>query len=151
MTILKSPTTKNYTIERVQEVIPYSDVADFFYNLAKELDLYDLDFTNFDFERYAINNFVLVCRRKGVLVGCLFARLYPAMWDPSNKTLYQDGLFCRKSSGKAAYLLLKEFIDFGRREANLVFTCRTKYTNVKEKSFQRLGFKKVEELYLLGE
>lgn len=140
-----------YTIERVKEVGYYNDVADFFYTLAKELDLYDLDFTNFDFRRYCSENYVLICRQRGMVVGCLFARLHPCVWDPKNITLYQDGLFCRKSSGKAAYLLLKEFIDFGRKEANLVFTCRTKYTNVKEKSFERLGFKKTEELYLLGE
>jgi hypothetical protein len=151
MPISKTSTTKLYTIERITDISPYSDVADFFYNLAKELDLYDLDFTNFDFHAYAREHFVLVCRKKGKLVGCLFARLYPCVWDPKNKTLYQDGLFCRKSSGKAAYLLLKKFIDFGRREANLVFTCRTKFTNVKEKSFERLGFKKTEELFLLGE
>lgn len=141
----------DYTISRVTDVPYYSDVADFFHGLQKELDLYDLDFNNFDFRKYAEENFVLICRRKGKLVGCLFARLYPCIWDHKNKTLYQDGLFCLKSSGKAAYLLLNEFIDFGRKEANLVFTCRTKYTNVKDESFKRLGFKKVEELYLLGE
>lgn len=143
--------TKIYTIERVRVIEPYGDIADFFYTLAEKLDLYDLDFKNFDFHRYAETNMVWVCRRKNKPVGVLFARLYPCVWDYKNLTLYQDGLFCSKSSGKAAYLLLKEFIDFGRREANLVFTCRTKYTNVKEKSFERLGFIKSEELFLLGE
>jgi hypothetical protein len=147
----KISTTKDYTIERVTEIHPYSDIAEFFYKLAAELDLYNLDFKNFDFYRYASENQVWVCRRKLKPVGVLFARLYPCVWDYKNLTLYQDGLFVAKSSGKAAYLLLSEFIDFGRKEANLVFTCRTKYTNVKEKSFERLGFKKAEELYLLGD
>lgn len=141
--------TADYTIEKITEIKAYSDVAEFFYTWTKAQTLYDLDFTNFDFHTYARENCIWMCRKKGVLVGVLLARLFPCGWDPTNKTLYQDGLFCLKSSGKASYLLLKEFIDFGRKEANLVFTCRTKYTNVKEKSLERLGFYKTEELFLL--
>lgn len=152
MQISTPSTTDAYTIERVTEIHPYSDVANFFYEVGPALgDLYNFEFSDFDFYKYASQNLLWLCRRKGKPVGVMLARLYPSVWDVKSKVLMQDSLFCKKSSGKAALLLLQTFIDFGRREANLVFTCRAKHTNVKEKSFERLGFFKTEELFLLGE
>lgn len=145
-------TTKDYTIDLVHLIHPYDDVAEFVYEIGPALgDSYGFEFSDFDFYNYASRNLFWVCRRKGKPVGVLLARFYPSVWDEKSKVLWQDSIFCKKSSGKAAYLLLNEFIDFGRKHANLVFTCKAKHTNVKEKSFQRLGFYKSEELYLLGE
>lgn len=152
MTTLTLLNTKIYTIERVKEIYPYGDIAAFFYEVGPALgDLYGFEFSDFDFFHYAQQNILWLCRRRGKPVGVMLARLYPSVWDQKSKVLWQDSLYCKKSSGKAAYLLLKQFIDFGRAEANLVFTCKAKHTNVKEKSFERLGFKKTEELFLLGE
>lgn len=142
--------TKDYTIERIQHIRPYSDVAEFFYEIGPDIGkAFGFDHDQFDFYSYAERYIFWLCRRKGKPVGAMLARLYPSIWDNSKNVLWQDALYCKKSSGKAAYFLLKTFIDFGRREANLVFTCRVKHTNVKEKSFERLGFKKSEELFLL--
>lgn len=152
MMISKPPTTENYTIERVTHIPLYGDVADFVYEIGPALgDLYGFEFSDFDFFKYAEKYLFWVCRRKGKPVGIMLARLQPSIWDEKSKVLWQDSLYCKKSSGKAAWLLLRTFIDFGRREANLVFTCKAKHTNVKETSFVRLGFYKSEELYLLGE
>jgi hypothetical protein len=112
-------------------------------------DSYNFEFRDFDFHSYARNHLFWVCRRRGAPVGVLLARIYPSIWGSKTKVLWQDSLYCKKSSGKAAYLLLKNFMDFGRKEANLVFTCRAKHTNIKVKSLERLGFKKSEELFLL--
>lgn len=152
MTTSTTLPTKIYTIERITSISPYDDVANFLYEIGPALgDLYGFEFSDFDFYNYAEQNLFWLCRRKGKPVGVMLARLYPSVWDVKSKVLWQDSLYCRKSSGKAAYLLLRTFIDFGRREANLVFTCRAKHTNVKGKSFERLGFSKTEELFLLGE
>lgn len=137
-----------YTIERVTKLPPYGELADFYYSVVPDLcELLRVDMRGFDVFSYCESNLVWVCRRNGKLVGVMFARLYPYIWDTSKIVLFQDGLFCIKSSGKAAFLLLETFIDFGRSQANLIFTCRTKHTNVKEKSLERLGFEKSEELY----
>lgn len=139
-----------YSVERVKEIEPYGDVADFFYEHGPNLgDLYGFDFEMFNFYTYARMNLLWVCRRRGDPVGALLARIYKSVWDPTSLVLFQDAVYCKKSSGKAAHLLLTKFIAFGRMEANLVFTCRAIHTNVKEKSFERLGFKKSEELFLL--
>lgn len=141
-----------YTITREREIDPYGDIAQFIYDDGTDIGhMFGFDFENFDFFTYARKNIVWVCRKAKVPVGIMMARLYPSVWDETRKVLYQDLLYCRKSSGKAAYLLLEKFIDFGRAEVNYVFTCRSIHTNLKEKSFERLGFKKLEELYLLGE
>lgn len=143
-------TTEGYTIERVTEIKTYSDVAEFAYEIGPSLgDLYDFEFSDFDFHHYARSHLLWICRRNSKPVGMMMARLYPSIWDVKTLVLFQDSLFCKKSSGKAAYLLLKTFIDFGRDNANLVFTCRAKHTNVKVKSLERLGFTKTEELFLL--
>ena len=145
------PTSRLYTIERVREIAPYGKIAEFFYQEAPNVEkIFDHRFAwaEFDISSYALHHCVWVCLRAGIPVGIMMAQLFPSIWD-GKKVLMQNLLYCKKSSGRAAYLLMKEFIDFGRAEASLVFTMTTKNTNVKEKSLQRLGFKKVEEHFLL--
>lgn len=144
--------TSSYSVERVHLIHPYDDMAEFFYEVGPAMgDLFNFDSDHFDFFKYAEKYLMWACRRKGKVVGVMLARIYTSIWDPTSLVLWQDSLYCKKSSGKAAYLLLQEFIAFGRMKANLVFTCKTIHTNVKEKSFERLGFKKSEELFLLGD
>lgn len=108
-----------------------------------------IDFTNFNIWDYIRNNHVWVVRRQGEPVGVMFAQLYGSVFDPKSKILFQDGLYCKKSSGRAAYLLMREFIDFGRANAKIIFTCRGKLTNVKARTLERLGFEKTEEIFRL--
>lgn len=141
-----------YTIERVREIKPYDDVHDFCATEGPHVEnMFHIkyEFAYFDFFSYARNHLVWVCRKKKKPVGILLARLYPSIFDPTVMILMQDLLYCKKSSGRAAHLLLSEFIDFGRVNANLVFTMITKSTNVKGRSLERLGFMKTEELYRL--
>lgn len=146
------PSSRVYTIELVKEIEPYGDVAQFFYDEGPDLaNAYGFDFNQFDFFSYAARHKMWICRMDGKPVGVMLARIYPSVWDNSQMVLWQDSLFCKKSSGLAFALLLETFIDFGRAHANLVFTCKAKHTNLKERSFNRLGFYKSEELFRLGD
>jgi hypothetical protein len=50
---------------------------------------------------------------------------------------------------KAAYLLFKDFIDFGKSNANHIITMICKITNIKPESLLKLGFTEMETLYRL--
>lgn len=141
--------TQNYTIERVREIDP--QLCRFLIGQMDEAQkLFPLfDVSNFDFYNYAAKNLMLVCRRRGEPVGVVLAQLYGSVFDPKTKVLFQDLLLVKKSSGKAAYLLMQEFIAFGRAHSNLVFTMTLKHTNIKGRTLERLGFEKAEELYRL--
>jgi len=145
--------TSIYEVKRIREINLYDKYYGFFLEEVGNVQPYrdKFDFRSFDLPSYAWNNFFWVCNRNDLPVGVLMARLYGSVFDPYKKILYQDLLYAKKSSGKAVHLLLREFIDFGRVNASLVFTCRTIHTNIKDKSLEKLGFKKAEELYLLGE
>lgn len=139
-----------YTIERVHTIT--SDVYAFFCQSISGANAAldnTLDFSNFDVWEYAMNRCVWIARKKGEPVGVMFAQIYGSAFDPKSKILFQDGLYCKKSSGRAAYLLMKEFIDFGRANAKIIFTCRGKLTNVKARTLERLGFEKSEEIFRL--
>lgn len=107
------------------------------------------DCSHFNFDEYARQNCLWFCWRNGKPVGIMMAQFYANTFDRDVKILYQDLLYCEKSSGRAAYLLMDKFIAFGRANANLVFTMTTKHTNVKGRTLERLGFEKTEELYRL--
>lgn len=142
--------TPIYTVKRIDEIQPYGPEVKFFYeNVVTLSKMFGIDYLAFDFYRYAREHIVWIARKKGDPVGWLLARLYPHVWDSRLKVLRNDSLFVKSPNQKATHLLLKAFIDFGRKNADLVFTSSNKYTNVKESSFVRLGFKKTEELYAL--
>ena len=110
-------------------------------------DIYFFDYKNFDYLEYARKGLFLVCRRDGVPVGVMLARLFASAFDSNSAILFQDLLYVKPESGRAASLLLKTFIDFGKANANHIFTAKALKTNIKGRSFEKLGFKKVEELF----
>lgn len=144
---------KNYTIEKLSECFALDNdvwtfLVDSIDSANRALDN-KIDFTHFDVWAYVANHHVWIVRRAGEPVGVMFAQLYGSVFDPRSKILFQDGFYVKKSSGRAANLLMKEFIDFGRANAKIIFTCRGKLTNVKARTLERLGFEKTEELFRL--
>lgn len=108
---------------------------------------YKFNFKNFDFISYARGGYFLVCRRDGKPVGVMLARLYGSIFDTETKILMQDLLYVKEPATRAAYNLLLEFIDFGRTNANLIFTVKSQHTNIKARSLEKLGFTKCDELW----
>ncbi len=140
-----------YSIERIRGIDDITpELAAFFFKTADGVaEKYGNKFDpkSFDFIGYAEKGLFLVCRRDGFPVGALLARLYESIFDSEVIILYQDLLVCGPGSGRAAHLLYKHFIDFGRVHADHLFTCRAIHTNIKARSLEKLGFKKVEELW----
>lgn len=142
---------KRYTIEKLKFSSGYGKAFEFFAEEAPNVEKifeHRFDWMAFNFGSYVLDGHVWLCCRDGVPLGIMMARTFPSLWD-GQTILKQDLLYCKKSSTRAPYLLMKEFVDFGRANASLIFTMTTKHTNVKEQSLQRLGFHKSEELYLL--
>lgn len=137
-----------YTIS-LEKSIGYLVYNFFMSELPHVENIFKLDGSNFNFDQYAKNHYVWVCWKEGRPVGIMMAQLYGSVFNPDQKILFQDLLYVKKSTSKAAYLLMKEFIAFGQANAKIVFTCKTKHTNIKERTLKRLGFEKTEEIYRL--
>ncbi len=142
-----------YTTERLRGIEDFTpEVCSFLFEAAERLQgMYGNKFDSgaFDFIGYARQGLFLVCRKDGELVGGLLARLYGSIFDAKTIILMQDELYCKPDSGRAAHLLMRAFIDFGKSNANHVLSMVGEHTNIKGRSLERLGFKKIEELYRL--
>lgn len=139
-----------YTIGRARKVD--GELAAFYLDeIANVSKLFGdkFDVKNFRFITYVERNLVWVCRKNDRIVGVMLARLYGSVFDEETKILFQDLLYVKKGARKAAFLLFREFIDFGKSNADHIFTCTTDKTNIKGRSLERLGFKKIQEQYRL--
>lgn len=137
-----------YTIREIKSAVELSEYSHFCLNAAFELKKqYDSKFNPIDFT-FSKGHRLTICFKDGSPVGFMLARLSVSIFDPNVKILLQDLLYA-KSGSRAAKLLLDDFIDFGKRNANHIITMIAENTNIKERSFERLGFKKIETLYRL--
>ncbi len=141
----------SYTIEVINKPEQLDkDFIAFFCKAARSVSsAYDnkFDWTQMEIVDYAGNGLILVCRRDGVLVAAVLARLLRSVFDRSKVILYQDLLYAGPDAGRAAHLLMRTLIDFGKTSAHHLITCVGEKTNIKGRSLERLGFKKLETLY----
>jgi hypothetical protein len=146
-----NPTISGYTIKKLNDADDVDKSLLLFLETEAEkiANLYDNKFNwrHFDLLTYMRENLVIVCFKDDRPVGVLLARLLGSIFDPTVRILFQDLLYSKEQCGRAAYLLLMEFIDFGSKHANHIITCKALNTNIKGKSLERLGFVKLEELY----
>jgi len=108
-----------------------------------------INWERFDFLDYARSHYMNVCFKDSRPVGIMMGRLIASIFDQQTAILFQDLLYVSEPCRGAAHLLLAEFIDFGKSNANHVFTTLGQKTNIKGRSLEKFGFKKVEETYLL--
>lgn len=147
-----TPTTPIYTIERYV----WTDgelLRDFFQECAQEVSkLYGDHFLwwHFPVVTYSKEARLMICYKNGKPVGVMLYQIFPSVFDPSTLVCKQDLLYVKKGNPRATKLLLDEFIDFGKANANHVITMIAEKTNIKPRSLEKLGFKKLEVLYRLG-
>jgi len=101
---------------------------------------------NFDIGSYITFGRFMICYSRDKPVGVMLSRLSPSILDPKKAILTQDVLYT-VSCQRATYWLLRDFIDFGKKNADFIMTMIGEKTNIKKASLEKLGFKKVEELY----
>lgn len=94
------------------------------------------------------NHYFAVCFRNKEPVGIQVATLSPSLFDPTLIQLKQVTLFAVPNT-RATYHLMRDFIDFGKANANYIYTMVAAKTNIKGRSLEKLGFNKIEELYRL--
>ena len=104
--------------------------------------------TNFNVEDYAKKHRLMICYRDQKPVGICMSKIISNTFDSGVKILYQDLLYSEPGS-RAAYLLMRDFIDFGKSNAKYIVTMIAAHTNIKKRSLERLGFKALEEQYII--
>jgi hypothetical protein len=104
------------------------------------------DWGTIDLGSFIQNHYLSFCFRNNKPVGFLAASFSKSFFDPQCKILRQNLLYSLPNT-RASFLLLKEFVDFGKVNANHVITTIGPKTNIKRQSLEKLGFSKLEELY----
>lgn len=139
-----------YTVKRIvkRDDISIKDMDWLINKLEAVNKMYEDEFNgwkNFPLDQYlSRGNLVLFCYKDDNPVGVLAATMTQNLIS-CKKMLYMDHL--SSDQPKATYLLLKEFIDFGRLNAKLIITCIGRKTNIKPGSLEKLGFKELETLF----
>lgn len=140
----------SYKIKRLDASITEQEFLDFM-EMGRAANAVTGDRYNWDefpLGHYLRHHYVALCYFNGVVSGIMVGQLMPAAFDNSIKILKQ--LVLRSVTGqKTAYLLLKDFIDFGKNNANDIITNINSKTNIKESSLAKLGFKPLEMQYRL--
>lgn len=135
-----------YTIlEKTQEELTTHDLVFMgrsFYELSERIG-HKFNWQNF---HLPVGYRLTFCYRDDAPVGYMIARLSGSVFDSTLKVLRQDLLYAKPGT-RAARILLNDFIDFGKRNANHVITNIAETTNIKPRSLEKLGFKKLETLY----
>lgn len=106
------------------------------------------DFSKFNMLEFADAHCIWLCLRGGEPVGFMMATYGRNFFDPSVTTLNQRLLYSVPNT-RAALLLLKEYIDFGKHNVDHTHSTIGLLTNVKPSSLEKLGFRIVESLYRL--
>lgn len=141
-----------YTIERITLKNITPEIVDFVAEAAVDLRAkYGNKFPGWRKDsifRFAEREYMIICRRDKKIVGFIIARLLRNVLDPDVIMLYLTLLYGLPGT-RAANLLVKEFIDFGKANANHIITAIAYTTNIKPRSLMRLGFEEMETLYRL--
>ena len=97
---------------------------------------------------YFDHHYVNMAFRLGEPAGLMMASLTRSVFDSDKILLRQDLLWVPKGGGfGVSRRLLQDFIDFGRLNADHILTTRSRATNIKGRSLERLGFCELETFY----
>lgn len=141
--------TDDYKVIKLKSSDIDDNLLAWFYACNEDLKmLYDLDYdvACVDYRYHADVNHLWICIRNNFAVGFLFATNGHSFFNPSNKSLTQRILYAVPKT-RAANLLLKEYIDFGKSSGKSIYTVLGLATNIKSKTLEKMGFKYVESLY----
>lgn len=98
------------------------------------------------FTRIISDDYLFVCFKDAKPIGYLWGSLKTSIFTNDILILRQESFYARPGT-RAAYYLMKHFLDFGKLHADHVLTAITPYTNIKPFTLEKLGFSKLETLY----
>lgn len=143
-------TIKRLTLEDLEPTAPGAkELWVFIQKTAHQLNgFYDelYDWNNFPVPDLVRDHYFAVCYRDDQLVGAMVGTLSASIFDRKIKILRQITQFAVPGT-QAAYWLMKDFIDFGKLNANHILTNIGTKTNIKPRSLEKLGFKELETIY----
>jgi len=118
--------------------------------MYKAIDDYEfpIDPEKFDFKKFADSKRLTICFRDSVPVGLMMVALLSSFWDDDLIVLKQISLWAVPKT-RAANLLFKDFIDFGKLHADHIHTNIGVKTNISSRTLERIGFRHIETLYRL--
>lgn len=138
---VKLITIENFTVEEYHFIIKAADA------LSIRHDQFH-HWRTFDLEKYIEKARLTVCLRDRKVLGFMASRVTKSIFDNSVTILSQDLLYGCPGT-RAAYYLMQDFVDFGRRNVKHIITMIGRKTNIKRQSLEKLGFKKLQEVYRL--
>ena len=137
---------------RVIKAADFDDeLLEFMFTSLKEvIELHDrkINPANCRILKFAEHQRLTICFKNGRPVGYMMSALTRSIFDENVKILKQISLYTRPKT-RAANLLMKDFIDFGRANADHVISMIGVKTNIKPQTLERLGFKHLETLYIM--
>lgn len=94
---------------------------------------------------------VLVADKNGQLIGFIIGLVSNHLYNPSIRVLTQLLWWVDESKrfGRAGYMLLKEFVKWGKANCDWIAMGAIGQTQIKPTAFQRMGFKPFEITYLM--
>jgi hypothetical protein len=106
------------------------------------------DLTRFDLKSHLkCGGRLTLCVGKGRVYGVMLATLTENQWDFGKRLYIQDTIY--SAHPRATKLLIDDFINYGRQNADEIITMVGEHTNIKGASLEKLGFKPVELVYRL--
>jgi hypothetical protein len=94
-------------------------------------------------------HFLLIAELQGTPVGFIAGYFTGHLFNPSIKVFNELFWWVPSGHPKAAYSLLKEFIKFGKENAQWIVMSLNRYTKINEKSLLRKGFHEHERNFLM--
>lgn len=97
---------------------------------------------------------VLVAEQENRILGVLIAGVMPSIWSPKHLVLTEFAYWVDPEArgGTTGYRLLREYLDeaIKMREAGRIANCFiSKMVNSPDLSYERFGFKKLEEFWVM--
>lgn len=130
----------------VTEVVAFSE----FYGSKKRLAV-DGEYVRNGLINLVNNHLVLVAQSREVLAGFIVGMVTPHIFNPTIRTLCEMFWWVTIPfrNSRAGYLLLKEFINYGKTVADWITMCSVSNSPIKDGTLERYGFRMIERSYLL--
>lgn len=138
-----------YEVKKMSSKDFDEDLLNWFFNCGDAVNIaYEkgYNFRSFDLATFSDHQHIWLCLKDSKPVGFLIATITRNFFDHGKTHLIQNLLFAIPNT-RAAYLLFKEFIDFGKVNVNYIDCAIGRYTNVKPETLFKMGFTEVETLY----
>ena len=131
----------------LEELKAFSEFYDSKYNLYKD------DETSSEIIKGIMDNhlFLVALSPEDELVGFISGLIHPHLFNPDIKTLSEAFWWVKPEyrNSKAGSMLLKEYIEFGKLNADWIICTIERHSPVNDETFLKRGFRLQEKSFLM--